>query len=183
MVALAVLSSLLLAASAVAIPTSIGHAAPELPNSRPLQRFNGSTATAELYAKVHKLASSKTDYSTNWAGASYTYPAVRVRFLGYARLTNMRTQGTFKAVQGTIVIPKLNIPSGGSSSQTYWSSAWVGIDGASCGSTLWQTGFYFTIQGSNQVVTRAYPLSLSMSQSSLQVLSSVVGVPVRWQDQ
>jgi hypothetical protein len=71
-------------------------------------------------------------------------------------LADSHLQGSVAMVQGSIVIPTLNIPPGGNSQQKYWASAWVGIDGASCqdGGSLWQTGFYFTIQGNTTEISR-----------------------------
>lgn len=49
-------------------------------------------------------------------------------------------QGTFKSVTGTFKVPT---PTGSSGS----ASAWVGIDGDTCGSAILQTGIDFTIDG------------------------------------
>ncbi|KAJ6480952.1 peptidase A4 family-domain-containing protein [Mycena sanguinolenta] len=68
-------------------------------------------------------------YSSNWAGASWESPA-----------------GTYKSVTGTFVVPTPKAPSGGGSG-TYSASAWVGIDGDTCGSAILQTGIDLTISG------------------------------------
>ncbi|KAJ7782757.1 aspergillopepsin [Mycena metata] len=74
------------------------------------------------------LASNVTnaEFSSNWAGASFESPA-----------------GTYKAVTGTFVVPSPTAPSGGSS--TFAASAWVGIDGDTCGTAILQTGIDFTV--------------------------------------
>ncbi|KAJ7039098.1 aspergillopepsin [Mycena alexandri] len=74
------------------------------------------------------LASNVTnaEFSSNWAGASFESPA-----------------GTYKAVTGTFVVPSPTAPSGGSG--TFAASAWVGIDGDTCGSAILQTGIDFTV--------------------------------------
>lgn len=54
-------------------------------------------------------------------------------------------QGTFTSVTGTFVVPTPKVPSGGSGS--YSASAWVGIDGDTCDTSILQTGIDFTISG------------------------------------
>lgn len=66
--------------------------------------------------------SSNVEYSTNWAGAVLSESA-----------------GTWKSVTGTFTVPT---PSGSGSA-----SAWVGIDGDTCGTAILQTGLDFTISG------------------------------------
>ncbi|KAJ7496981.1 peptidase A4 family-domain-containing protein [Mycena latifolia] len=68
------------------------------------------------------------EFSSNWAGASFESPA-----------------GTYTAVTGTFVVPTPKAPSGGSGS--FAASAWVGIDGDTCGTAILQTGIDFTISG------------------------------------
>ncbi|EIW81822.1 hypothetical protein CONPUDRAFT_54571 [Coniophora puteana RWD-64-598 SS2] len=63
---------------------------------------------------------SHVQYSSNWAGAVFSEGA-----------------GTFTAVTGTFTVPT---PSGSGSA-----SAWVGIDGDSCGNAILQTGIDFNI--------------------------------------
>jgi hypothetical protein len=68
-------------------------------------------------------------YSTNWAGAVLI--------------------GTgYKSVTGTIVVPTPETPSGGSSRTEYAASAWVGIDGDTCQTSILQTGVDFYVEGS-----------------------------------
>ncbi|KAJ7700743.1 peptidase A4 family-domain-containing protein [Mycena rosella] len=64
---------------------------------------------------------SQVAFSSNWAGAA------------------------FELVYGTFVVPTPKVPSGKSTSGTYAASAWVGIDGDTCGSAILQTGIDFTI--------------------------------------
>ncbi|KAK2463900.1 hypothetical protein APHAL10511_004072 [Amanita phalloides] len=65
---------------------------------------------------------SNVQYSSNWAGAVWSEAA-----------------GTFKAVTGTITVPTPSSPSGSS-------SAWVGIDGDTCGNAILQTGIDMTYE-------------------------------------
>ncbi|KAJ7209701.1 peptidase A4 family-domain-containing protein [Mycena pura] len=66
------------------------------------------------------------EFSSNWAGAAFESPA-----------------GTFQAVTGTFTVPTPKAPSGGSGS--FAASAWVGIDGDTCGTAILQTGLDFTV--------------------------------------
>lgn len=69
-------------------------------------------------------------YSQNWAGAVLI--------------------GTgYKSVTGTITVPTPKTPSGGSSRTEYAASAWVGIDGDTCQTSILQTGVDFYVQGSS----------------------------------
>ncbi|KAI0656094.1 acid proteinase [Cubamyces menziesii] len=126
------LSSLLfqvvVAATAIAIPTSSERHAQRLarraagthlsqPNqviSRPAVVPDGSNTT-------------QVEYSSNWSGAVLNAPA-----------------NTFKSVTGTFVVPVPKAPSGGSGG-FYSTSAWVGIDGDTCDTAILQTGIDFTI--------------------------------------
>ncbi|KAJ2980218.1 hypothetical protein NUW58_g7006 [Xylaria curta] len=68
------------------------------------------------------------EYTSNWAGAVLI--------------------GTgYTTVSGTIVVPKPSVPPGGSSTRTYYASAWVGIDGSTCQSAILQTGVDFSAKG------------------------------------
>jgi hypothetical protein len=60
-------------------------------------------------------------YSSNWAGAVLIGN-------GYTR------------VSGSVTIPSAQVPAGGSSNEQYAASAWVGIDGDTCGTAILQTG-------------------------------------------
>ncbi|KAI1431364.1 peptidase A4 family-domain-containing protein [Xylaria sp. CBS 124048] len=63
------------------------------------------------------------EYSSNWAGA-------------------VISDEGFTSVVGTIVVPS---PRGGGESAS--ASAWVGIDGDTCGTAILQTGLDFTVEG------------------------------------
>jgi hypothetical protein len=65
-------------------------------------------------------------YTDNWAGA-------------------VLTGSEIDAVTGTFVVPSVNVPDGGDSTQLYCASAWVGIDGFSSQAIL-QTGVNFCTQ-------------------------------------
>ena len=51
-------------------------------------------------------------------------------------------QGSFESVIGTFVVPTPKSPGG---SNTHAASAWVGIDGDTCGGAILQTGIDFVI--------------------------------------
>lgn len=70
------------------------------------------------------------EYSSNWAGA-------------------VLIGSGYKTVTGSIVVPTPKTPSGGSSSQQYSASGWVGIDGDTCATAILQTGIDFTVRGSS----------------------------------
>lgn len=71
--------------------------------------------------------------------------SLRYRLTCYSVLIAGR--GTFKTVSGTFTVPTPREPSGGSGSHS--SSAWVGIDGDTCGNAILQTGIDFTVSGSS----------------------------------
>ncbi|KAJ6614130.1 peptidase A4 family-domain-containing protein [Mycena sp. CBHHK59/15] len=70
---------------------------------------------------------SDVEYSSNWAGAVFDSAA-----------------GSYTAVKGTFVVPTPKSPS--SSTAMHSASAWVGIDGDTCGTAILQTGVDFTIE-------------------------------------
>ncbi|PPQ69984.1 hypothetical protein CVT26_013271 [Gymnopilus dilepis] len=116
--AIAILSNLLLASAALAAPSRL--------EQRLARRRAGrqSQPIRLLDSGLESLASntSHVEYSSNWAGAVWdTYPS-----------------GTFTSVTGTFTVPT---PSGSSGA----ASAWVGIDGDTCGNAILQTGVDFTI--------------------------------------
>jgi len=77
---------------------------------------------------LHLNKSSKEEYSSNWAGAVLI--------------------GTgYTAVTAEFTVPTPSIPTGGSTNKQYCASAWVGIDGDTCGTAILQTGIDFCIQG------------------------------------
>jgi len=125
--ATALIANILLATAAFAIPNR-----EERLSGRVARRANG-----ELRQSVPKKASNgpadgkkDVEYSTNWTGAVL-----------------VATKATYKSVTGTFTVPTPKEPSGGSSSTSYSSSAWVGIDGDTCGSAILQTGLDFTVRG------------------------------------
>jgi len=116
--ALALLSNVLLASVALAAPSS---------NARLASRIERRRATRQglpMKASESSLASnaSHVEFSSNWAGAVWdTLPS-----------------GTFTSVTGTFTVPT---PTGANGA----ASAWVGIDGDTCGTAILQTGVDFTI--------------------------------------
>ncbi|KAF8886434.1 peptidase A4 family-domain-containing protein [Gymnopilus junonius] len=119
--ALALLSNLLLATAALAAPSRLGARLER-------RRAGRQSQPIRLLESNHldNLASnaSHVEYSSNWAGAVWdSYPS-----------------GTFTSVTGTFTVPT---PSGSSGA----ASAWVGIDGDTCGTAILQTGIDFTISG------------------------------------
>ncbi|KAF7973074.1 hypothetical protein HWV62_16264 [Athelia sp. TMB] len=120
MVATQILSSLLLASAAFALPGS-----KERRDARVSRRTSGRSSQPRLPASgltPEVSGSSNVEYSSNWAGAVLSEAA-----------------GTWKSVTGTFTVPT---PSGSGSA-----SAWVGIDGDTCGNAILQTGLDFTISG------------------------------------
>lgn len=96
------------------------------------KRASGRSSHPRIAADdVQFNETSHVSYSTNWAGA-------------------VTTDTDFTYVTGTIVVPT---PSAGDSSgvkaalEGYSASAWVGIDGDTCGTAILQTGVDFSYQG------------------------------------
>lgn len=114
-------SALLLAGSAVASPLSerVARRSNRHGISRPNARLTGN-----------RLAQKNDDQSYNWSGA-------------------VVVDSGFTKVSGSVVAPTPSIPSGGDDSTQYCASAWVGIDGDTCQTSLLQTGIDFCIQGSS----------------------------------
>ncbi|KAF9237540.1 peptidase A4 family-domain-containing protein [Melanogaster broomeanus] len=104
----ALLSNLLLASVALAVPSSRLEA-------RLARRSAGRQSPAS------DVGVSNVEYSSNWAGAVWD-----------------EADGTFTSVTGTFTVPT---PSGTSGA----ASAWVGIDGDTCGTAILQTGIDFTV--------------------------------------
>jgi len=127
----AILSVLLCAISVVAAPftelrrerRATRQRARTVPNKHSLPPQNVTTGNVEgpLSNAVN------IQYSSNWAGAVLTGS-------GYTTVT------------GTVVVPRPQEPSGGSSRTQYAASAWVGIDGDTCQSAILQTGVDFYIE-------------------------------------
>ncbi|KAI0325226.1 acid proteinase [Cubamyces sp. BRFM 1775] len=120
----------LLATAAFAIPTSRERFAERVARrasgsrlSHPKQSVTGPAAEIDPVSNATHV-----DYSSNWSGA--------VLVAG---------SNTYKSVTGTFTVPTPKAPSG--SSGTHSASAWVGIDGDTCGNAILQTGVDFTISG------------------------------------
>lgn len=77
-------------------------------------------------------------------------------------------QGTFTAVTGTFTVPT---PTGSDGS----SSAWVGIDGDTCGSAILQTGVDFTISGGQVSYDGEFPSTNFLHKNSHDCLSEQLG--------
>jgi len=90
-----------------------------------------SNLIQKVETSSHPTNQTNVEYSSNWTGAVLS-----------------ESTGTWKSVTGTFVVPTPKIPSGGSSSTQYYASAWVGIDGDTCGTSILQTGLDFGIKGS-----------------------------------
>ncbi|EJF61933.1 acid proteinase [Dichomitus squalens] len=131
MFAATLLCQILLATAAFAIPTSKERLA-----QRVARRSSGLTHQGRPNQVVARPAaeagsnSTHAEFSSNWSGA--------VLVAG---------SNTFKSVTGTFTVPTPKEPSG--SSGTHSASAWVGIDGDTCGSAILQTGVDFTVSGSS----------------------------------
>ncbi|KAF9236339.1 peptidase A4 family-domain-containing protein [Melanogaster broomeanus] len=124
----ALLSNLLLASVALAIPSSRLEA-------RLARRREGrqSSPISRIEQPTSDVGPAKVEYSSNWAGAVVN-----------------GANGTFTSVTGTFTLPTL---SGGDGA----ASAWVGIDGDICGNAILQTGIDFVISSgvvSYEVVPR-----------------------------
>ncbi|KAI1191898.1 peptidase A4 family-domain-containing protein [Nemania serpens] len=117
----------LLATSALAAPGTAARWAAHA--ARRAGRTSGFKQPAEddgVYAKVNGT-NKNVEYSSNWAGA-------------------VLSSSGYTSVVGTIVVPK-PISSGKSAS----ASAWVGIDGDTCGTAILQTGLDFSVSASGAV--------------------------------
>ncbi|KAJ5118141.1 uncharacterized protein N7515_010364 [Penicillium bovifimosum] len=125
-VSITICGAVLLAASAMAAPLTerraIRNAARTSGRSSHPPYKPGTSEVLHLNSTTHE------EYSSNWAGAVLIGK-------GYTSVT----------AEFTVPTPKL--PSGASSSKQYCASAWVGIDGDTCGSAILQTGIDFCIQG------------------------------------
>jgi len=121
MLATALVANLLLATAALAAPKG-------RMGDRIARRRAGTHLSRPLELTDGPSNSTHADYSSNWTGAVL-----------------IATTATYKTVTGTFTVPTPKAPSGGSG--TYSASAWVGIDGDTCGSAILQTGLDFTVSG------------------------------------
>ncbi|KUL85900.1 hypothetical protein ZTR_06400 [Talaromyces verruculosus] len=119
-------STLLLAGLAIAAPLTEKSLA-----RRAARRSNPAYLPNAFGVEQLNITGTKhVEYSSNWAGAVLI--------------------GTgYSAVTAEFTVPKPSIPSGGSSSTQYCASAWVGLDGDTCDTSILQTGVDFCIQGSS----------------------------------
>jgi hypothetical protein len=115
------LSNLLLASVAIARPSSEARYA-----ERVARRSAARSGKPLIRTERPEGITNHTnvDYSTNWSGSVIESPPAGT---------------TWKSVTGQFTVPT---PSGKSGSSA---SAWVGIDGDSCGSAILQTGVDFTV--------------------------------------
>ncbi|KAJ7061498.1 aspergillopepsin [Mycena amicta] len=118
-----------------ALLASAAFAAPSRLEDRILRRREGARrsgprlpATGGISNLIKPDNTSHVAFSSNWAGAAFESPA-----------------NTYRSVTGTFTVPTPKVPSGSSTSGTYAASAWVGIDGDTCGTAILQTGIDFTI--------------------------------------
>ncbi|RAH78832.1 hypothetical protein BO86DRAFT_458184 [Aspergillus japonicus CBS 114.51] len=121
----ALLTAGLLATAAIAAPLTEKRAAAKRAGSRKSNRpLKPGTSEA-----INLTGDKNVEYSSNWAGAVLI--------------------GTgYTAVTAEFTIPTPSLPSGASSREQYCASAWVGIDGDTCGTAILQTGLDFCIEGS-----------------------------------
>lgn len=119
---LTVASAFLLAGSAVAAPGTALRRARNAARSVGKTNHGNPLIHAEAPANVPHTDASNVQYSTNWAGAVLI--------------------GTgYKSVTGTFTVPTPTTAGSG--------SAWVGIDGDTCGTAILQTGVDWTKSGSS----------------------------------
>ncbi|KAJ7237726.1 peptidase A4 family-domain-containing protein [Mycena haematopus] len=134
--ATSLLSYALLATTAFAAPRGTG--LQERISRRREARMSSPRRPAEGITNL--VSNTTTEVSSNWAGAAFVSAA-----------------GTYKSVTGTFVVPT---PQASSSSSYGSASAWVGIDGDTCGTAILQTGIDFTVffgQASFQAWYEYYP--------------------------
>ncbi|OJD38844.1 aspergillopepsin-2 heavy chain [Diplodia corticola] len=105
--------------------------------SQPLSRVGSAAGPVSVSgSNGNGNATSHVEYSSNWAGAVYEEPP----------------SGTFTAVSATVTVPVPTATAAG----TYSASAWVGIDGDTCGSAILQTGVDFTATKSGSKTSYSY---------------------------
>lgn len=90
------------------------------------ERMSHPKIAGSLPSKI--VNQTNVEYSTNWAGAVIISSDVT-------------------EVTALITVPTPSKPSGGSSRSEYCASAWVGIDGDTCGSAILQTGIDMCYEG------------------------------------
>ncbi|KAI0656093.1 acid proteinase [Cubamyces menziesii] len=127
MIFAALVCQVLVATAAFALPSSrerlaqrIARRAAGAHQSLPKQLSSGPTTAVSNATNA--------EFSSNWSGAVL-----------------VSGSGTYRTVTGTFTVPTPKEPSGGSGFHS--SSAWVGIDGDTCGTAILQTGVDFTVSG------------------------------------
>ncbi|RPD55203.1 acid proteinase [Lentinus tigrinus ALCF2SS1-7] len=122
----------LLATAAFAIPTSKERLAERVARRAARSHLTQPKQLVVRPVTEEQAAGNTThpEFSSNWSGAVLVAGA-----------------NTFKSVTGTFTVPTPREPSGGSG--THSASAWVGIDGDTCGNAILQTGIDFTVSGSS----------------------------------
>ncbi|KAN0116933.1 concanavalin A-like lectin/glucanase [Hyaloscypha variabilis] len=103
----------------------------------PSMRNTQSTVPRSLTTR-NGLDSTAQGYSLNWAGAIVTAPS----------------GSSFYSVTGTLIAPDPKLPAGANTSENWYGSAWVGIDGAGPGG-LFQAGISWTLPST--VKNGSYP--------------------------
>lgn len=124
----AILSSSLLAATAIAAPLTAQRQARSV--ARASNRSSHPPLKPGTNEIIHFNKTSQEQYSSNWAGA-------------------VLIGSGYTAVTAEFTVPTPQLPSGASSSEQYCASAWVGLDGDTCTTAILQTGVDFCIQGSS----------------------------------
>ncbi|KAE8377098.1 peptidase A4 family-domain-containing protein [Aspergillus bertholletiae] len=127
----AILSSTVLASAALASPLTSQRRARNAARlqARTAQRHSNFPFKEGTSQILHLNETTHEDYSSNWAGA-------------------VLIGSGYTSVTGTFTVPNPSVPSGGSSSEQYCASAWVGIDGDTCSTAILQTGVDFCVDSS-----------------------------------
>ena len=125
------ISAALLAGAALAAPRP---SSAERLKERIARRSSGIRKTTPpkfITGNTNGPENTDADQSTNWSGVVYK---------------SVPDGTAFTAVSATFVVPEPQSTGGGGSQAA---SAWVGIDGDTCGSAILQTGVDFNVQGSD----------------------------------
>ncbi|KAI2789391.1 Aspergillopepsin-2 [Penicillium oxalicum] len=96
--------------------------------ARANERFSHPPYKPDTNEVLHLNKTSHESYSSNWAGA-------------------VLIGSGYTSVTAEFTVPTPKAPSKASSNTQYCASAWVGIDGDTCGSAILQTGVDFCVQG------------------------------------
>ncbi|KAB8223437.1 peptidase A4 family-domain-containing protein [Aspergillus novoparasiticus] len=122
-----------------AVLASVALASPIIPERRARNAARLQVRTAQRHSNfpfkagtneiLHSNETIHEQYSSNWAGA-------------------VLIGSGYTSVTGIFTVPTPSVPSGGSSEEQYCATAWVGIDGDTCGSAILQTGVDFCVDSS-----------------------------------